>query len=116
MNAPQPIQFTLEGPQPLVRELAPGADYPATSLGPLCAAAQADLKALGPEPAAPPSADRIVSEPPSAIGTKMQVNARHDNLALAAFPRRMSEILDTTMPMNEEIAHSISLAKNAEAV
>jgi hypothetical protein len=35
MNAPQPIQYTPEGPQPLVREIAPGAAYPVHALGPL---------------------------------------------------------------------------------
>jgi hypothetical protein len=35
MNAPQPIQYTPEGPQPLVREIATGAAYPVHALGPL---------------------------------------------------------------------------------
>ena len=38
MNAPQPIQYTPEGPQPLVRDIAPGAPYPVEALGPLRAA------------------------------------------------------------------------------
>ena len=41
MNAPQPIKYTPEGPQPLVREIAPGATYPVASLGPLRAAVEA---------------------------------------------------------------------------
>ena len=41
MNAPEPIQFTPEGPQPLVREIAPGAAYPVAALGPLRAAVEA---------------------------------------------------------------------------
>ena len=41
MNAPQPIQYTPEGPQPLVREIAPGAAYPAHALGPLRGAVDA---------------------------------------------------------------------------
>lgn len=41
MNAPQPIQFTAEGPQPLVREIVPGAVYPVASLGPLRKAVEA---------------------------------------------------------------------------
>ena len=41
MNAPQPIQFTPEGPQPLVREVAPGEVYPMNALGPLRAAVEA---------------------------------------------------------------------------
>ena len=41
MTAPQPIPFTPEGPQPLVREIAPGAAYPIHALGPLRAAVEA---------------------------------------------------------------------------
>ena len=41
MNAPQPIQFTPEGPQPLVREPSPGEAYPVHALGPLRAAVEA---------------------------------------------------------------------------
>lgn len=41
MNAPEPIQFTPEGPQPLVREIAPGMAYPVHSLGPLRPAVEA---------------------------------------------------------------------------
>lgn len=41
MNAPQPIQYTPEGPQPLVREIAPGVDYPVHALGPLRGAVEA---------------------------------------------------------------------------
>ena len=41
MNAPNPVPFTPEGPQPLVREIAPGAAYPVQSLGPLRAAVEA---------------------------------------------------------------------------
>ena len=41
MNAPQPIQYTPEGPQPLVREIAPGAAYPVHALGPLRDAVEA---------------------------------------------------------------------------
>lgn len=41
MNAPQPIQYTPEGPQPLVRDIAPGAAYPVHALGPLRAAVEA---------------------------------------------------------------------------
>lgn len=35
LPAPEPIPFTPEGPQPLVREIAPGAAYPVAHLGPL---------------------------------------------------------------------------------
>ena len=41
MNAPQPIQYTPEGPQPLVRDIAPGAAYPVHALGPLQGAVEA---------------------------------------------------------------------------
>ena len=41
MNAPQPIQFTPEGPQPLVREIPAGQAYPVEALGPLRAAVEA---------------------------------------------------------------------------
>ena len=41
MNAPQPIQYSPEGPQPLVREIAAGAAYPVEALGPLRAAVDA---------------------------------------------------------------------------
>jgi hypothetical protein len=40
MNA-QEAPFTPEGPQPLVRDVAPGAPYPVTALGPLRAAVEA---------------------------------------------------------------------------
>ena len=41
MNAPQPIQYSPEGPQPLIREIAAGAAYPVEALGPLRAAVEA---------------------------------------------------------------------------
>ena len=41
MNAPQPIRYKPEGPQPLVRETAPGQAYPIHALGPLRAVAEA---------------------------------------------------------------------------
>ncbi|QFT60464.1 hypothetical protein FIU94_16665 [Sulfitobacter sp. THAF37] len=41
MNAPQPIQYLPEGPQPLVRDIAPGAAYPVHALGPLRGAVEA---------------------------------------------------------------------------
>lgn len=42
MNAlPEEITYMPEGPQPLVREIAPGAAYPARALGPLRAAVEA---------------------------------------------------------------------------
>lgn len=41
MNAPEPIPFKAEGPQPLVREIAPGEAYPLHALGLLQAAVEA---------------------------------------------------------------------------
>ncbi|MBZ0129638.1 MAG: DUF3987 domain-containing protein [Rhodobacteraceae bacterium] len=41
MNLPQPIPFTPEGPQPLVREIASGKAYPTQALGPLRPAVEA---------------------------------------------------------------------------
>ena len=41
MNAPQPIRYRPEGPQPLVSEIAPGAAYPVHALGPLRTAVEA---------------------------------------------------------------------------
>ena len=41
MTAPQPIQYTPEGPQPLVRDITPGAAYPVHALGPLRGAVEA---------------------------------------------------------------------------
>ena len=41
MNAPKPISFTPEGPQPLVRKIAPGKPYPVDALGPLRGAVEA---------------------------------------------------------------------------
>lgn len=42
MNAmPEPVPFTSEGPQPLLREIPPGQPYPVQALGPLQAAVEA---------------------------------------------------------------------------
>lgn len=41
MNAPEPIPFKTEGPQPLVRKIPPGKPYPVDALGPLKAATEA---------------------------------------------------------------------------
>ncbi len=41
MNAANQIEFVSEGPQPLVREIPRGADYPVNALGPLKAAVEA---------------------------------------------------------------------------
>ena len=44
----------------------------------------------------------LICEPPSAIGTRMQANAKSDDMALAAFAERLRAILETSMPMNPE--------------
>ncbi|MBQ0716919.1 MAG: DUF3987 domain-containing protein [Sulfitobacter litoralis] len=44
----------------------------------------------------------LMCEPPSAIGTRMQANARRDDMALEAFAGRLRAILETPMPMDEE--------------
>ena len=44
----------------------------------------------------------LMCEPPSAIGTRMQANARHDGIALAGFAKRLRDILDTPLPMDPE--------------
>jgi hypothetical protein len=48
------------------------------------------------------SARFLMCEPPSAIGTRMQANARHDEMALVTFAGRLRDILDTPMPMDPE--------------
>ena len=44
----------------------------------------------------------LMCEPPSAIGTRMQANARRDDMALEAFTERLRAILDTPMPMDPD--------------
>ena len=41
MNTPNPIPFTSEGPQPLVRQIPEGLAYPVEALGPLRGAVEA---------------------------------------------------------------------------
>ena len=41
MNAPEPIPFKTEGPQPLLREIPRGEPYPVEALGPLREAVEA---------------------------------------------------------------------------
>ena len=48
MNAPEPIPFKTEGPQPLLRETPQGAAYPVHALGPLQKAVEAVQGDLGP--------------------------------------------------------------------
>ena len=44
----------------------------------------------------------LMCEPPSAIGTRMQANAKHDDIALASFGARLRDILDTPLPIDPE--------------
>lgn len=44
----------------------------------------------------------LICEPPSAIGTRMQANARRDELALASFAGRLRDILESPLPMDPE--------------
>lgn len=44
----------------------------------------------------------LMCEPPSAIGTRMQANARRDDMALGNFAARLRDILDTPLPMEPE--------------
>ena len=58
MNAPKPIPVAPEGPQPLVREIAPGAAYPVAHLGPLRAAVEA-VQGMAQAPVAIPAASAL---------------------------------------------------------
>lgn len=58
MNAPQPIPYSPEGPQPLVREIATGAAYPVESLGPLRGAVEA-VQGMTQAPVAIPAASAL---------------------------------------------------------
>jgi hypothetical protein len=58
MNAPQPIPYILEGPQPLVREIATGAAYPVEALGPLRDAVEA-VQGMTQAPVAIPAASAL---------------------------------------------------------
>ncbi|MCC5955179.1 MAG: DUF3987 domain-containing protein [Natronohydrobacter sp.] len=44
----------------------------------------------------------LICEPPSAIGTRMQANARSDDMALASFAGRLRDILESPLPMDPE--------------
>lgn len=44
----------------------------------------------------------LICEPPSTIGTRMQANARRDDMALADFGERLRRILETPMPSDPE--------------
>src|SRR6056297_817152 len=58
MNAPDPIPFKTEGPQPLVREIAPGNPYPVEALGPLREAVEA-VQGVTQAPVAIPAASAL---------------------------------------------------------
>ena len=45
----------------------------------------------------------LMCAPPSAIGTRMQANARRDDIALDAFGHRLSCILERPMPMDPDV-------------
>ena len=42
----------------------------------------------------------LICEPPSAIGTRLQANTRRDDAGVAAFNRRLADILAAPMPMD----------------
>lgn len=58
MTAPQPIQYTPEGPQPLVRETPTGAEHPVHTLGPLRADVEA-VQGMTQAPVAIPAASAL---------------------------------------------------------
>ena len=58
MNAPNPIPFTPEGPQPLLREIPAGGAYPVAALGPLGAAVEA-VQGFTQAPVAIPAASAL---------------------------------------------------------
>lgn len=58
MTIPEPIPYTPEGPQPLVREIAAGAPYPVAHLGPLRPAVEA-VQGMVQAPAAIPAASAL---------------------------------------------------------
>jgi len=60
MNAPHATPFTPEGPQPLVREIPPGAPYPVDALGPLRPAVEA-VQGMTQAPVAIPAASALAA-------------------------------------------------------
>lgn len=60
MNAPNPILFNPEGPQPLLREIPAGAAYPVAALGPLRAAVEA-VQGFSQAPVATPAASALAA-------------------------------------------------------
>lgn len=59
----------------------------------------------------------LICEPPSAIGTRMQANARRDDRTLEAFNARLRDILETALPMDPETRelqpHTLGLTPEA---
>jgi hypothetical protein len=60
MNAPEPIPFVTEGPQPLIREIPAGQPYPIQALGPLRAAVEA-VQGMTQAPMAIPAASALAT-------------------------------------------------------
>ena len=60
MNAPEPIPFLNEGPQPLIREIPAGQPYPIEALGPLRAAVEA-VQGMTQAPMAIPAASALAT-------------------------------------------------------
>jgi hypothetical protein len=62
----------------------------------------------------------LICEPPSAIGTRMQANAKRDEVALVSFEARLRDILETPMPMDPETREleprTLELAPEARAL
>ncbi len=62
----------------------------------------------------------LMCEPTSAIGTRMQANTRRNDMAMESFARRLSNILDTPLPMDLETRELqpriLSLAPDARAL
>jgi hypothetical protein len=62
----------------------------------------------------------LICEPPSAIGTRMQANARRDDMALATFAARLRYILESPLPMEPDARElqprTLTLAPEARAL
>ena len=58
MNAPEPIPFKAEGPQPLVRDIPPGLSYPVEALGPLRATVET-VQGMAQAPVAIPASSAL---------------------------------------------------------
>lgn len=62
----------------------------------------------------------LMCEPPSAIGTRMQANAKRDDVALVSFGARLRDILETPMPMDPETREleprTLEMASEARAL